>query len=600
MGGRIVIPGAGFVPAVRTLPRLLSLPSIAYLVSDVLSRQCEPDNLPNALKLLVELPWYARTGVSLLFLLAGRAVLKHQARRWDRKRYGPDVLDVPYFKTWWPWNLSFIPFILDSMENGYSAEGWIYFLDEYNNTVNLNLLGGDLIITSEPESIRHMLSADYASYEKGQAFRDKVFSALGNGLFNSDGETWKFHRNMTRPFFSRDRISQFDTLAHNSDKAIAKLLSRFEERSEDGKPIATDFQDLVQHFTLDSSAEFLFGSSTQSLDTTLPYPHTSRSDNANSAFAEAFRRIQEDILTRFSLDILWPWFELWSDRTRENMSVIDSFIVPIMDERIKEKQQKKGESSDEDRLTLLDDLIHKGASRKVIKDQMVNILVAGRDSTSGTLSFAVYLLATDPGALAKLRAEILKHVGPTDYPTAQHFKEMKYLRAVLDETLRFFPPLPINERTAIRSTVLKSSGGKSFYIPVGTNLNFSVMHMHRRKDLWGPDADEFDPDRWLDERYKKYVGSNPFIFLPFSTGPRNCLGQQFAYNTMSFFLVRLLQKFEAITLVPEAQPIGTLPPPEWKGAPGRKGFEKIWPSYHLTQSCKGGLWVHMTPVKVVE
>ncbi|QRW04456.1 cytochrome P450 family protein [Ceratobasidium sp. AG-Ba] len=163
------------------------------------------------------------------------------ARRWDRKRYGPDVLDVPYFKTWWPWNLSFIPFILDSMENGYSAEGWIYFLDEYNNTVNLNLLGGDLIITTTRKASEFLIGS-LRNFRRprslGQAFRDKVFSALGNGLFNSDGETWKFHRNMTRPFFSRDRISQFDTLAHNSDKAIAKLLARFEERSEEGKPIA--------------------------------------------------------------------------------------------------------------------------------------------------------------------------------------------------------------------------------------------------------------------------------------------------------------------------------------------------------------------------
>ncbi|QRV75544.1 cytochrome P450 family protein [Ceratobasidium sp. AG-Ba] len=327
-----------------------------------------------------------------------------------------------------------------------------------------------------------------------------------------------------------------------------------------------------------------------------------------------------------------------------------------MDERIKDKQQKKDESSDGDKLTLLDDLIQKGASRKVIKDQMVNILVAGRDSvglemlvqtitfpanlfpyTSGTLSFAAYLLATDPGALAKLRTEILKHVGPTDYPTAQHFKEMKYLRAVLDETLRrvVFPAVTDQRTDGHSVDCAEIEWREEFLYPVwdqvrlfltqiipnsngSLSLNFSVMHMHRRKDLWGSDADEFDPDRWLDERYKKYVGSNPFIFLPFSTGPRNCLGQQFAYNTMSFFLVRLLQKFEAITLVPEAQPIGTLPPPEWKGAPGRKGFEKIWPSYHLTQSCKvnlpisfylhagltesgqGGLWVHMTPVKVLE
>ncbi|KAG9076090.1 hypothetical protein FRC06_009714 [Ceratobasidium sp. 370] len=117
--------------------------------------------------------------------------------------------------------------------------------------------------------------------------------------------------------------------------------------------------------------------------------------------------------------------------------------------------------------------------------------------------------------------------------------------------------------------------------------------MHVRKDLWGPDADEFDPERWLDERYKKYVLPNPFIFLPFSAGPRICLGQQFAYNETSFFVTRLLQRVTSITLAPDAHPVGTLPPSSWVGCPGRKGIEKIWPKAHLILHSAGGMWVRM-------
>ncbi|KAG9004395.1 hypothetical protein FRB94_002413 [Tulasnella sp. JGI-2019a] len=120
--------------------------------------------------------------------------------------------------------------------------------------------------------------------------------------------------------------------------------------------------------------------------------------------------------------------------------------------------------------------------------------------------------------------------------------------------------------------------------------------MHRSVELWGPDAIQFDPDRWLDERNKKYYLENPFIFLPFLAGPRICLGQQFAYNEISFFLIRFLQQFQHVELAPEGHPEGTLPPVEWKddvNVGTRKPIEKIWPKSHVTMYCKGGLWVRV-------
>jgi len=118
--------------------------------------------------------------------------------------------------------------------------------------------------------------------------------------------------------------------------------------------------------------------------------------------------------------------------------------------------------------------------------------------------------------------------------------------------------------------------------------------MHRRKDLWGPDADEFDPGRFIDDRVKKYLVPNPFIFLPFSAGPRICLGQQFAYNEMSFFMIRLLQKFDKITLDMDAQPQRTTSLLEWKTK--RREVEKDLLAVHLSLSTKDGIWVRMNEI----
>jgi cytochrome P450 len=87
-------------------------------------------------------------------------------------------------------------------------------------------------------------------------------------------------------------------------------------------------------------------------------------------------------------------------------------------------------------------------------------------------------------------------------------------------------------------------------------------------------ASTFDPDRWLDERIKR-VTHNPFIFLPFNAGPRICLGQQFAYNEMSYFLIRLLQNFSEVSFAEDVQPPESKPPVAWKSCPGTKGTDKI-------------------------
>lgn len=132
--------------------------------------------------------------------------------------------------------------------------------------------------------------------------------------------------------------------------------------------------------------------------------------------------------------------------------------------------------------------------------------------------------------------------------------------------------------------------------------------MHRRTDLWGPDALEFDPDRFLDDRLHKYLTPNPFIFLPFNAGPRICLGQQvrtscsrrtlgtwsnmwlfvsqFAYNEMSFMLIRLLQHFSSVTLSPESQDPATRPPAAWARGKGRQAIERFYPRNHLTLYAK--------------
>ncbi|KAG8894183.1 hypothetical protein FRC01_013127, partial [Tulasnella sp. 417] len=143
--------------------------------------------------------------------------------------------------------------------------------------------------------------------------------------------------------------------------------------------------------------------------------------------------------------------------------------------------------------------------------------------------------------------------------------------------------VPVNTRHSKHDVVIPTREG-GLYIPRGDfTCIFSTISIQRRKDLWGDDADEFNPERWMDPDRARRIASDPFMFLPFSGGPRVCLGQQFAYNEASFVLVRLLQTFSRITLAQaEAAPASALPPASWKEAKGRKRVEKVWPKTALT------------------
>jgi cytochrome P450 len=495
--------------------------------------------------------------------------------------------------------------LLSSVRNfrqGYMGEVVEKQCKEYGNTISLRILWEDKVFTTEPEHVKAILATQFNSFVKGPAFFDSSFSLLGTGVFNSDGDIWKFHRSMTRPFFNRDRISDFEIFEKHADDAIWQLRTRLRQ----GYPV--DFQDMISRFTLDSATEFLFGKDVCSLSAGLVYPPKSPlSKNATldnhpaNQFAHAFIEAQLATAYRGRFGQNWRLFEFWSDRVQKYMHVCHEFIDPILKEALAKKNALKEaglipEKNEKEREvlegeTLLDHLVNYTEDLTVIRDEILNIMIAGRDTTAGTLTFVVWMLSEHPNVLQKLREEILTVVGSSRSPTSEDLRAMKYLKAVINETLRLYPAVPFNSRTTNAPVVLPAAkGGQPIYVPANTRVQYSVFLMHRRKDLWGPDAEEFDPDRFLDERVHKYMTPNPFIFVPFNAGPRICLGQQFAYNEISYFLVRLLQVFSSVSLAEDVQ---TLAPASWATASGRKSVEKAMIRGHLTMYVRDGFWVRM-------
>ncbi|KAI6140938.1 cytochrome P450 [Pisolithus thermaeus] len=505
---------------------------------------------------------------------------------------------APRVKSRWPGGLDILLAGAQRIQKGHIVLD--QYCQEYGPVVNIRVMFEDQIFTTEPEHIKAILATQFNSFEKGPELWDQLSALLGTGVFNSDGEVWKFHRSMTRPFFSKDRISHFDIFGKHTEDALSQAKARLQE----GYPV--DFQDMVGRFTLDSATEFLFGKSVGSLSAGLVYPkHSPPGQNEeyvnhpSNLFARAISEAQSQAMLRSSFGTIWRLAEFWRDRIEKDMKVCHGFIDPIlkdaldMKRSIKEGGQFTGKVCTEEKGfledTLLGHLVNCTEDPAIIRDEIVNILIAARDTTASTLTFLVYMLSQHPEVLKSLRAEVLSKVGNSGRPTYDDVREMKYMRAVINETLRLYPPIPFNVRKSTEAVVWPGvNGGPPIYIPPNTRVPFSVFLMHRRKDLWGPDADIFDPNRFIDERLK-YLTSNPFIFLPFNAGPRICLGQQFAYNEMSFFLVRLLQTFSSIALAEDVQS----QPSECDKGTGRNAQERVIIKPHLTLYVDGGLWVRM-------
>ncbi|KAJ4467864.1 cytochrome P450 [Lentinula aciculospora] len=627
-------PGISFI--IKSIPQLILPPIIAF-ATVLIDRSYVHTNVLSGWR--VSLLCIVSYPLALTISVAYSAIVK----RIVAARMGAVLLpEPPFLEDPTPGGLLFLYGMIKESRDGYVGDGLKNRLRSTGPTFNMRIFFQDRLVTSEPNHIKALLATQFEDFVKGQDTLTTMNSLLGTGVFANDGILWRFHRSITRPFFSRDRITHFDIFDRHTDEAIGKMKTRFKEG------YAADFQDVVSRFTLDSATEFLFGHDIGTLSDPLPYPffHSSHSVSNTSntpfeqtfsaRFSRSFNEAQTSTAVRVRFGDMWPLRELWQDIPKEKMKLVHGFLDPIIRQGVQRSRLAKESTAiidtEKEDETVLDHLIQHTDDPIILRDEIMNLAVAGRDTTASLLTFTVYMLSQHSDVLNKLRSEILSIVGPDRRPTYDDFREMKYLRAVLNETLRLYPPVPFNMRHLIvncSSCLLliytlgnrintrlchpsnRVTSHSSYQRGPGwhttnsnTSLRFAYTHndqrciysvfvMQRRTDLWGPDALKFDPDRFLDERVQKYLIPNPFIFCPFNAGPRICIGQQFAYNESSFFLVRLLQNFSSIEISEESQPPDSRPSASWKKEGGIKATEKVKLKTHLTMYVAEGLWLKM-------
>lgn len=288
---------------------------------------------------------------------------------------------------------------------------------------------------------------------------------------------------------------------------------------------------------MDSATEFLFGKSTNILD---PAHEMKSAREFVSAFVYVTHEMPKDFQTGGLIQWL-PRRKYW-----RSVKVIHAFADELVQDAITRHQRsrndlEKKDPNAKDRYIFLDELLKQTQDPYTLRSELLNVLLAGRDTTAGLLANTWHVLARRPDIWAKLRVEVDALNGKP--PTYAQIKDMKYLKYVLNESLRIMPVVPGNNRTAIVDTILPLGGGPDGASPVfvaaGQVVGYSPWSMHRRTDYFGSDAMEFRPERW--EKLRP-----GWEYLPFNGGPRICIGQQFALLEASYATVRLMQRFKGV------------------------------------------------------
>lgn len=411
-------------------------------------------------------------------------------------------------------------------------------------TAETKMIGRRIMFTAEPENIKAILATQFGDYGKGKPFHEEWKDFLGDSIFTTDGDLWHNSRQLIRPQFVKDRVSDLHCFESHIETLFRAIANGGALNGEDqavdmeaGNGRVIDISELLFRYTLDVATDFLLGKDVKSLST------------PREPFAEAFSEVQrvQNIISRAGpLKDFVPRKSFWS-----GMKTINQFVnVYIERALLLSPAELESKGKTDAGYTFLHALAGFTHDRKVLRDQLVAVLLAGRDTTASTLSWTIYELARHPQCVARLRQEILSVVGTHRTPTYADLKGMKYLQNVMNETLRLYPSVPFNVRLALKDTTLPVGGGPDGSQPVAVlkdmPIGYSPLLMHRRADLYPPASDNFaPPDVFSPERW--YVWQpKPWQYIPFNGGPRICIGQQFALTEMAYVLVRLFQRFERV------------------------------------------------------
>ncbi|XP_030474406.2 cytochrome P450 704C1-like isoform X1 [Syzygium oleosum] len=407
------------------------------------------------------------------------------------------------------------------------------------------------IYTVDTRNVEHILKTKFEEYTKGEYNIDIAKDLFGEGIFAVDGDKWRKQRKVASFEFATRVLRDFSCCVFR--KNAAKLVKVVEELSAASEIF--DMQDILMRCTLDSIFKVGFGVELNCLE---------GSSKEGRVFMKAFDEANALIYWRY-VDPSWKLKRLLNigseARLRNNIKLINNFVDQLIRTKRNQLPAQRERNDKEDilsRFLLESEKDPENMNDKYLRDVILNFMIAGKDTSANTLSWFLYMLCKHPLVQQKIFDEIKEVIGDqVSEANADYFVEkitdlvldrMYYLHATLTETLRLYPAVPADGRCAEADDVLPDG----FHVKKGDGVYFLAYSMGRMHNIWGEDAEDFKPERWLKDGI--FQNESPFKFVAFNAGPRICLGKDFAYRQMKIVSIALLRFFR-FRLADETRPV---------------------------------------------
>ncbi|KAK0603735.1 hypothetical protein LWI29_008079 [Acer saccharum] len=426
---------------------------------------------------------------------------------------------------------------------------------------------GFFTVTCHPKNIEHILRTRFDNYPKGPKWQTAFHDLLGQGIFNSDGETWLIQRKTAALEFTTRTLRQ--AMDRWVNRTIKNRLWKILDQAADNN-LSVDLQDLLLRLTFDNICGLTFGKDPETLSPELP----------ENPFSVAFDTATEATLQR----MLYPGF-LWKlqklfcvgaeKRLKKSLEVVENYMNDAIDAR------KEAPSDDLlSRFMKKRDVDGNLFPSSVLQRIALNFVLAGRDTSSVALSWFFWLVMNHPDVERKIITEISTVLKETRGSDVQKWideplvfdeaDKLMYLKAALAETLRLYPSVPQDFKYVMSDDVLPDGT----FVPAGSTVTYSIYSVGRMKTIWGEDCMEFRPERWLSAKEDRFESpKDGYKFVAFNAGPRTCLGKDLAYLQMKSAASAVLLRYR-------------LSP-----APGHRVEQKM----SLTLFMKNGLRVFLHP-----
>ncbi|XP_015280489.1 PREDICTED: cytochrome P450 4V2 [Gekko japonicus] len=388
-----------------------------------------------------------------------------------------------------------------------------------------------LLVLYHAETVEVVLSS--SKHIEKASFYKYLHPWLGTGLLTSSGSKWRTRRKMLTPTFHFTILTDFLEVMNEQASILVEKLEKHVDKE------AFDCFLYITLCTLDIICETAMGK------------NIGAQSNSDSEYVRSVYRMSELIHHRQKSPWLWAdlLYLMFSEgrEHRRGLKILHSFTDNVIAEKARElENREQHQSTDEQsghkvRRAFLDMLLNatdddgKKLSYQDVREEVDTFMFEGHDTTAAAANWSIFLLACHPEVQRKVHQELDDVFGDSNrHVTSDDLKELRYLECVIKETLRIFPSVPYFARTLHESCYIRG-----FKVSKGTEVIIAPIALHRDPDVF-PEPEKFQPERFSLENS---AGRNPYAYVPFSAGPRNCIGQRFAQMEEKTILATILRKF---------------------------------------------------------